>query len=181
MTTHLKKLILVASLLLSACGGPALINMNATADQSARESRNGVARLTVKNSSNTYEYSNAKTNFHYDADFDALEISIFGDDDTNSKTCLLYLVVDNASVWENGDTVSVAARTLFGDAALEPANSKSTAASFIDITSGSLQIGNICLNSTSCDNTGDYSLTFSKDGVTYTVTGTYNSDNLYLD
>lgn len=177
-----KNLIFMALLAFANCGGPELIDFSSATPSENDGFENGTANVTVSDGSSTREYPGIRTNVHYDDVDDSLEITIFGEDESGDYECILFLAVPNASTLASGATIAIDDDTLYGSMSYGASdNDADTSASFTSLTSGELEIEQICLDTADCANAASYTVTFTQNGTTMSVTGDYESDYLSLD
>lgn len=176
-----KKIIFAILLSLAHCGGPNMFEREASLGESDGF-QNGTADLTVSDESTTHSYPGIRTNVHYDDVDDSLEITIFGEDESSTYECILFLLIPNATTLANGNAVSINSETLYGSMSYGTASDDTdTSANFTNLIDGELEIDQICLDSEDCTNVASYTVTFTQNGTTMTVEGDYESDYLSLD
>ena len=179
---------------LTACGGPAIIDPNKLVDPSAEVTDgslpNGVGNFTVTSDSSqlTFSINDIKTNIHYDAAADTLSVSVFGNDTTGSVNGTLYFILRDISLMPEGSPLTVAELAVSGSLGeRDPASNSANPTSVFTIDGGSVTPTTICLDANACTNTGSFSLTYTSGTdaagtpVVYTITGNYTSPSLYLD
>jgi len=176
-----KKILFAMLLFLAHCGGPALFERDATLGES-EGFQNGTADLAVSDGSVARSYPGIRTNIHYDDVDDNLEITIFGDDESGTYECILFLSIPNAATLANGNIISIDDETFYGSMSYGAASDDAdTSTDFTNLISGELEIEQVCLNDEACTNAASYAVTFTQNDTTMTVEGDYESDYLSLD